>query len=58
MAELVAAARAMAQNPAAVSEARELAEEFLPLDNEALDIAEGRKPGEIIPDDPANRWWK
>src|ERR1700674_2132891 len=50
MAELVAAAKAMSQNAAAMRESRELAEEFLPLDNEALDIAEGRKPGEPVPD--------
>jgi predicted transcriptional regulator len=58
MAELVAAAKAMAQNPAAMREAGELAEEFLPLDNEALDIAEGRKPGEPVPDESAERWRK
>jgi metal-responsive CopG/Arc/MetJ family transcriptional regulator len=58
MAELVTAAKAMVQNPAAMREARELAEEFLPLDNEALDIAEGRKPGEPVPDESADRWWK
>ena len=34
--------------------AREIAEEFLPLDNEALDIAEDRKPGDPEPE----RWWK
>ena len=56
MAELVAAAKAMAQTPSAVREARELAEEFLPLDNEALDIAEGRKPGEPEPEE--ERWGK
>ena len=58
MAELVTAAKAIVQNPAAMREARELAEEFLPLDNEALDIAEGRKPGEPVPDESADRWWK
>ncbi|KAF0221789.1 MAG: CopG family transcriptional [Geobacteraceae bacterium] len=58
MAELVTAAKAMAQNPEAVREARELAEEFLPLDNEALDIAEGRKPGEPVPEETVKGWWK
>jgi metal-responsive CopG/Arc/MetJ family transcriptional regulator len=58
MAELVVAAKAMVQNPVAMREARELAEEFLPLDNEALDIAEGRKPGEPVTDESAERWWK
>lgn len=40
MGELVAAAGAMVQNPAAVDEARELNEEHLPLDNETLGLAE------------------
>jgi len=58
MAELVAAAKAMVQNPAAMRESRDLAEEFLPLDNEALDIAEGRKSGEPWPEETGERWWK
>lgn len=58
MAELVAAATAMTQTPAAVREACELSEEFLPLDNEALDIAEGRKPGEPVSDASAEGWRK
>jgi metal-responsive CopG/Arc/MetJ family transcriptional regulator len=58
MAELVAAAKAMAQTPQALQEARDLAEEFLPLDNEALDIAEGRSPGEPWPEEKGERWWK
>lgn len=32
---------------------REIAEEFLPLDNGALNIAEGRKPGDP---EPEPRW--
>lgn len=35
-------------------EAREIAEDFLPLDNEALDLAEDRKPGDPEPE----QWWK
>jgi metal-responsive CopG/Arc/MetJ family transcriptional regulator len=58
MAELVASAKAMAQNPETMREARELAEDFLPLDNEALDIAEGRKPGNSVPDEIVEKWWK
>lgn len=46
MAELVAAAGAMARNPAAADEARELNEEFLPIDNETLDLAERHNHGE------------
>ncbi|WP_297461829.1 ribbon-helix-helix protein, CopG family [Ferrovum sp.] len=49
---LVAEAKAAYADEAVCQHAREIAEEFLPLDNEALDSAEGRKPG-----DP-EQWWK
>lgn len=58
MAELVAEASAGYANEAIRKEAIEMAEEFLPLDNEALDIAEGRKPGEPWPEETGERWWK
>lgn len=58
MAELVAEARAAYANEEVRREAIEIAEEFLPLDNEALDIAEGRKPGEPWPDELGEKWWK
>ncbi|CAL1241064.1 CopG family transcriptional regulator [Candidatus Methylocalor cossyra] len=58
MAELVAAAKAMANDPEAVAESLEIAEDFFPLDNEALDIAEGRKPGEPWPEETEGKWWK
>ena len=58
MAELVAEAGAAYANEAVRKEAVEMAEEFLPLDNEALDIAEGRKPGEPWPEETGERWWK
>lgn len=58
MAELVAAATAMAQNPDAMDEAREMAEEGIVTSNEALDIAEGRKPGDPWPEETGERWWK
>lgn len=54
MAEMVAAARFLATNPEARAESLAIAEEFLPLDNEALDLAEGRKPGDPEPE----QWWK
>ncbi len=44
MSELERAARAMAQDVDARREVAGLAEEFLPLENEALDIAEAREP--------------
>lgn len=54
MAEMVKAARFLATNPEARAESLAIAEEFLPLDNEALDLAEGRKPGDPEPE----QWWK
>jgi len=58
MDEMVAAARILATNPEARSESIAIAEEFLPLENEALDIAEGRKPGEPWPEELGDVWWK
>ena len=55
---LVAEAKAAYADEAVRREAREIAEEFLPLENEALDIAEGRKPGEPWPDGLGEKWWK
>lgn len=54
MADIVEAARFLATNPEARAESLAIAEEFLPLENEALDIAEGRKPGDPEPEP----WWK
>jgi metal-responsive CopG/Arc/MetJ family transcriptional regulator len=58
MAEMVAAARALAADPEAQREAQALAEESVALDNEALDLVEGRKPGEPWPDAPGDKWWR
>lgn len=54
MAEMEAAFRFLATNPEARAESIAIAEEFLPLGNEALDFAEGRKPGDPEPEP----WWK
>ncbi len=54
LASMVEAARFLATNPEARAESIAIAEEFLPLDNEALDLAEGRKPGDPEPE----KWWK
>ncbi|MDO8437796.1 MAG: ribbon-helix-helix protein, CopG family [Nitrosomonadaceae bacterium] len=51
---LVSEAKAAYADESVRREAREIAEDFLPLDNEALDLAEGRKPGDPEPE----RWWK
>lgn len=58
MAELVAEARATYANEEVRREAIEIAEEFLPLDNEARDIAEGRKSDDPWPDELGEKWWK
>lgn len=54
MAEMVEAARFLATNPEARAESLAIAEEFAVADSEALDIAEGRKPGDPEPE----QWWK
>jgi predicted transcriptional regulator len=56
MSELVAEARAAYTDEAMRREALEMAEDFQEADNEALDKAEGRKPGE--PERDEERWWK
>jgi len=58
MSEMAAAFSVLATNPEARAESIAIAEEFLPLDNEALDIAEGRKPGEPWPEELGEIWWK
>lgn len=58
MDEMVAAARVLATNPEARAESIAIAEEFLPLENEALDIAEGRKPGDPWPEELGEIWWR
>lgn len=54
MAEMEAAFRILATHPEARAESIAIAEEFLPLDNEALDLAEGRQPSDPQPE----QWWK
>ena len=58
MAEFVAEARTLAKNPEARREALEIAEEDIPLGNEVVDIAEGRKPGDPWPEEQGERWWE
>jgi len=57
MADIVAEAKALAENPEAVAESLAIAEDFLPLENEALDLAEGRTPGEVTPHESRDNWW-
>jgi len=44
--------------PRTRAESLALAEEALPFDNEALDLAEGRRPDEPWPEEKGERWWK
>jgi predicted transcriptional regulator len=58
MAEYVAEAKAGYNDPALRGEALEIAEEAMPLDNEALDRAEGRKPDAAADPDSGENWWR
>lgn len=58
MAELVAEAETYYRDPDACREALELAEEAIVTGNEALDIAEGRRPGEPWPEETGEKWWR
>lgn len=58
MADMVAAANALSADPDALEEMRTLAEESIEASNEALDIAEGRKPGEPWPEETGDKWWR
>jgi len=58
LAGMVEAFRFLANNPDARAHSLAIAEEFLPLDIEALDISEGRKPGESSPPESEEQWWK
>ncbi|MFZ5522739.1 MAG: CopG family transcriptional regulator [Pseudomonadota bacterium] len=58
MNQLVEEARAAYSNKDIRREALEIAEEFLPAENEALDAAEGRKTGKSKPGSHGEKWWK
>jgi len=58
MAEYVAEAKAGYSDPALRGEALEIAEEALPLDNEALERAEGQKPDEATDAGSGQKWWR
>ena len=58
MAEMVAEARTAYADKAIRSEAIVISEEFLETDNEALDKAEGRDPGEPGSGKSDEKWWK
>jgi len=58
MATLVSEAAAIYGDEAARREAIELAEDAIASGNEALDRAEGRKPGEPWPEETDGKWWR
>ncbi|MCB2262793.1 MAG: ribbon-helix-helix protein, CopG family [Candidatus Thiosymbion ectosymbiont of Robbea hypermnestra] len=58
MTTMVAEARAAYGNPETRRAALEIAEDFLPLDNEALEIAEGSGPDTPGPETPDDKWWR
>jgi metal-responsive CopG/Arc/MetJ family transcriptional regulator len=55
---MVAAARALSADPAARAEAMAVAADFLPAENEALALAEGRAAGNGGDDAQDERWWQ
>ncbi len=58
MAEYVAEAKAGYSDPALRREAIEIAEEAMPLDNEALDSAERQKPDRQVDAESGETWWR
>jgi predicted transcriptional regulator len=58
MDQLLEEAREAYANENIRQEAREIAEEFLPLENEVLDIAEDLKSGKLQHEEPGEKWWK
>jgi predicted transcriptional regulator len=58
MAELVAEARTAYADETIRRETLEIAEEGMVTSNEALDIAEGLKPGAPRPEEAHGKWWK
>lgn len=58
MDQLVEEAREAYANESIRQEAKAIAEEFLPLENEGLDIAEGPISGNLPITESAEKWWK
>jgi len=58
MDQLLEEAREAYANEKIRQEAREIAEEFLPLESEVLDIAEDLKSGKLQHEAPGEKWWK
>ncbi len=58
LSELIAEARAGYADPEIKREAYEIADDFLHLEIEALDAAEGSKRGRAKLDGRSEKWWK
>jgi len=58
MNEMIAEMHELQQDEGAVREAREMVKEAMVTDNEALDLAEDRAPGEPWPEEHGQRWWR
>ena len=58
MDQLLEEAREAYANDSIRQEAKAIAEEFLPFENEALDSAEGRISGNFQHAKPGEKWWK
>lgn len=58
MDQLLEEAREAYSNENIRQEAREISEEFLPLENEVLNIAEDLKSGKLQHEAPGEKWWK
>ena len=58
LAGMVEAFRFLATNPEARAHSLAIAEEFLPLDIEAVALSEGRQPGEPGSSETEEQWWK
>lgn len=58
LAQVTAAARVLAVDAGAVAEARRISEDFVEAENDALDVAEGRRPGDPWREELGERWWK
>ncbi len=56
--QLLEEAREAYANESIRQEAKAIAEEFLPLENEGLDIAEGSLSGNLPMTESTGKWWK
>lgn len=58
MDQLLEEARTAYSNESIRQEARAIAEEFLPIENEVLENVEGRISGDLPQTESSEKWWK